>query len=41
MPGVPFSSCSMGVATACVTVCASAPGYEAETFTTGGTICGY
>ena len=31
----------MGVATACVTVCASAPGYEAEILTTGGTICGY
>ena len=26
MPGVPFSSCSIGVATACATVCALAPG---------------
>ena len=26
MPGVPFSSCSMGVATACDTVSALAPG---------------
>ena len=31
----------MGVATACVTVCASAPGYDAEIRTTGGTIWGY
>ncbi len=33
--------CSIGVATACVTVCASAPGYDAVIFTTGGTIWGY
>jgi hypothetical protein len=31
----------MGVATACVTVWALAPGYEALIFTTGGVICGY
>lgn len=41
MPGVPFSSCSMGVATACDTVVALAPGYDALIFTTGGVICGY
>ena len=41
MPGVPFSSCSIGVATAWVTVMASAPGYEALTLTTGGTMSGY
>ncbi len=41
MPGVPLSDCSMGVATACVTVMASAPGYEADTLTTGGTMSGY
>ncbi len=31
----------MGVATACDTVRALAPGYEALIFTTGGVICGY
>lgn len=31
----------MGVATAWVTVMASAPGYEAEMLTTGGTMSGY
>ena len=38
IPGVPLSSCSIGVATAWVTVMASAPGYDADTCTTGGTI---
>ena len=33
IPGVPFSSCSMGVATACDTASALAPGYEAEILT--------
>lgn len=41
IPGVPFSSCSIGVATACETVSALAPGYDALIFTTGGVICGY
>ncbi len=41
MPGVPFNSCSIGVATACDTVSALAPGYDADIFTTGGVICGY
>ena len=41
MPGVPFSSCSIGVATACDTVSALAPGYDALILTTGGVICGY
>lgn len=41
MPGVPFNSCSIGVATACDTVSALAPGYDALIFTTGGVICGY
>ena len=41
MPGVPLSSCSIGVAIACETVSALAPGYEAPIFTTGGVICGY
>lgn len=31
----------MGVATACDTVSALAPGYDAEILTTGGTILGY
>ena len=41
IPGVPFNSCSMGVGTACETVMALAPGYDAEILTTGGVICGY
>ena len=41
IPGVPLSCCSIGVATACATVNALAPGYEALILTTGGVICGY
>src|ERR1700735_212698 len=41
MPGVPFTCSSIGVATVCSTVSASAPVYEADTETLGGDISGY
>src|ERR1700761_510732 len=41
MPGVPFTCCSMGVATVCSTVCASAPVNCPFTCTTGGVMSGY
>src|SRR5580692_8885268 len=40
MLSTPFICCSMGVATACVMVFASAPGYVAVTRISGGTISG-
>src|ERR1700761_7195809 len=39
--GVPFTCSSMGVATVCSTVSASAPVYDADTETLGGDISGY
>src|ERR1700761_9674143 len=41
MPGVPFTCCSIGVATVCSTVCASAPVNWPLTCTTGGVMSGY
>src|SRR5450755_4369080 len=41
MPGVPFTCSSMGMATVCSTVCASAPVYAPEIPTEGGVILGY
>src|SRR5450755_2957023 len=41
MPGVPFTCSSMGMATVCSTVCASAPVYAPEIPTEGGVIFGY
>src|ERR1039458_2480697 len=41
MPFVPFTCSSMGVATVCSTVMASAPVYWPVTCTTGGVIFGY
>src|SRR5215471_10230543 len=41
MFSTPFISCSSGVATVRATVSAEAPGYNAVTFTVGGTISGY
>src|SRR6202012_3729071 len=41
MPGVPLTCCSMGVATVCSTVWASAPVNWAFTCTSGGVISGY
>src|SRR5258708_10537217 len=41
MPGVPFTCCSMGVATVCSTVWASAPVNWPLTCTMGGVISGY
>src|ERR1700760_5107462 len=41
MPGVPFTCCSIGVATVCSTVCASAPVNWPLTWTIGGVISGY
>jgi len=41
MPGTPLTAVSIGVATVCSTVWASAPIYWAETWTTGGVISGY
>src|ERR1700676_1698465 len=40
MLSTPFICCSIGVATACVRVFASAPGYVAVTRISGGTILG-
>src|SRR6201996_9436315 len=40
MLSTPFICCSMGVATDCVSVLASAPGYVAVTRISGGTISG-
>src|SRR6516164_5666092 len=41
MSSTPLISCSSGVATVWATVSADAPGYDAVTFTVGGTISGY
>src|SRR5471030_740627 len=41
IPGVPFTCSSIGVATVCSTVCASAPVYDPLTETLGGEILGY
>jgi hypothetical protein len=41
MPGVPFTCSSIGMATVCSTVCASAPVYDPLTDTLGGDILGY
>src|SRR6201996_5001658 len=41
IPGVPFTCCSMGVATVCSTVWASAPVNWPLTCTIGGVISGY
>src|SRR6516164_7577268 len=41
MFSTPLISCSSGVATVRATVSADAPGYDAVTFTVGGTISGY
>jgi len=41
MLSTPLICCSMGAATDCSMVCASAPKYVALTCTTGGTISGY
>src|ERR1051325_11505858 len=41
MPSTPFTCSSIGVPTVSQTTCAPAPGYEVETCTVGGVICGY
>src|ERR1700678_3269218 len=41
MPGVPFTCSSIGMATVCSTVCASAPVYCPDMDTVGGGILGY
>ena len=41
MPSTPLTCCSMGTPTVSATVCASAPGYIADTITVGGVMSGY